>query len=244
MRMASSRAQHGDAGGEREGELLARRSTRRMNASRVCDEIRSDVAPDAERQRDVEIGLHMRRPVGRERAVRGGGEGIEPERHGAVGRTRARPLDQRGEAQRLARAECPEVELEMRAGVEAHAFERRVQRRRIELPQSEAVGADRTGENDGEAVGAAGEIVERLGVGFACVGMIEAGHDPPGTRGAQRSGAVGRPHRAARWRFRQTSGRKGCRGSCLSGPLRRPCASRLRSRPERPPRPRPRPDLL
>ena len=45
----------------------------------------------------------MRRPVGRKRPARRGGEGIEPERHGAVGRARARSLDQRGEAQRLAR---------------------------------------------------------------------------------------------------------------------------------------------
>ena len=41
------RAQESDAGGEREGELLARRAARRMNASRVRDEIRSGVAPDA-----------------------------------------------------------------------------------------------------------------------------------------------------------------------------------------------------
>ena len=121
----------------------------------------------------------MRRPVGREWPPCCGAEGIEPERYGAVGRACAGPLDQPREAERLTCAVGAEVEFEAKAGVESNGLEGRVQSRRIGLLQSKAVRPDRAGENDRKTVRAAREIVERLGVGLAPVGVVELGHHTP-----------------------------------------------------------------
>ena len=180
------RPQEADAGAEREGELLARRRARRMNATRVRHEERTGVAPGAKGKRRIDIRPRLRRRIGWKRPPRRGGEGIEPERHRAVDGLRAGSLHQGGEAEGLAGPVRPEVEFETLAGVEADALEGRVQGRGIGFLQSEAVGPDCAGENDREAVGAPREIVERLGIGLARVGMIEPGHHPPRSRRARR----------------------------------------------------------
>ena len=186
------RAQEADAGAERETELLARSAARRMNAPRVGDDERSGEAPGSQRQRPIDIRLDVSRPVGGKPSMGGGGERIETERDGAIDGTGTRSLDEGGEAQRVVRAVAAEVEFEARPGVEAHAFASGMQSRRIGRLQPESIGADRPGEHDLEAVRAAGEIVQRLGVGFAGVRMVEPRHDAPGSVRTQRARAVRR----------------------------------------------------
>ena len=81
--------------------------------------------------------------------------------------------------ERLLGAVAAEIEFEMRPSVESHAVESLVEGRRIEAPETKSIGAERAGEHDLQAVRAIGEIVERLGVGLAGVGMVEARDDPP-----------------------------------------------------------------
>ena len=51
------------------------------------------------------------------------------------------------------------------------------------------MGAERSRKHDLQAVRAARDIIPRLGVGLAGVGMVEAGDDPPRTARPQRAGA-------------------------------------------------------
>ncbi len=162
-----------------------------MDAARVRDEEGSGVAPGAQRERGVEIGLGVGRPVGRKRAGRGGGEGIEPKGYGGAGRflrPNARPA-RRKPAPRCA-PPAPISSSKRSPASKRTPFENRVQGRGVERLQAEAVSPDRAGEHDRETIRAAGEIVERLGVGFARVRMVEPGDQPPGSRRSERTGPV------------------------------------------------------
>ena len=54
-----------------------------------------------------------------------------------------------------------------------------MQRGRIPFGKAVAIGAGGAGENDLQAVGAVGEILQRRFIGVAGVGMIEAGERAP-----------------------------------------------------------------
>ena len=136
----------------------------------------------------------------------------------------------------------PEIELECTTASNRMPSNAACKVAGIEASEAKSIGADRAGEHDLQTVRAAGEIVQRLRVGFARVGMVEAGDDPPRTASA-RSGA-----RPLRWRIerldpacRRRSWRRACRRPPLSARLRLPSASRPRPRPGKrlPPRPTP-----
>src|SRR5262249_9786719 len=93
---------------------------------------------------------------------------------------------------RLISAVGTKIEFEIAPSIETQSIESPVERGRIEAPKAEAVGAKRAGEDDLQTVRSIGEIVERLGVCFASVGMIEARDDPPRTDGSNCSGAFRR----------------------------------------------------
>src|SRR5579864_7534605 len=151
-----------------------------MDRTRVGDQERPAEALAPQLKRSFETRRRLSAPVGPERPAGGGGERIEPERDCAFFRFRARAFDQGAKAKRLARAIGPKIEFEMRPFIETHALKSLVKRGRIESPEAETISAGRASEYDLETVRAVGEVVERLGVGLAGVGMIEPRHNPPG----------------------------------------------------------------
>ena len=139
----------------------------------------------AQSERGLEIGRRVRLPVSREGSARRSGERIEAKERCAIGWLHPCAFNQSGECERLLRTVAAEIKLKMRPGVETHALKSRVERRRIETPEAVAVGAERAGEHDLKTVGAAGQIVERLGVGVAGVRMVETRDNTPGAGGSK-----------------------------------------------------------
>ena len=150
-------------------------------SARVSDQERPGKTLGSQRERGLDNALRLGAPVGRERSARHGREGIEAKRDRALLGPCARALDQRGETKRLIRAVGPKIEFEIGAAIETDAIESPVKRSGIEPSEAKTIGADRAGGHDLQPVRAVGEIVERLGVGLAGLGMIEARDDPPGT---------------------------------------------------------------
>ncbi len=181
------RAQESDRGAERKTELLRRRSARRVDRARVGDDKRPGEAHRAQDQRRVDMSLEALRPIGGKWPARRRREGVEPEGDGAVGRAGARSLDEAGEGERFVGAVAAEIEFDAQPRVEAHAFEGRVQGRRIGLLQAISVGADRSGEDDLQPVRSAHEILMGLGVGLARVGMVEPRDDAPRSAWTERA---------------------------------------------------------
>ena len=225
---ASSRRKRLTAAASAKASSCAGRPARRVDAARVGRHERPAETHAPQCERALEMGRRLRCPVGGKRSAGRGRERIEAEGHCAVRRLHARAFDQRGETERLPRAVAAEIELEMRPCVEAHAIESLVQGRGIESPEAIAVGAERAGEHDLQAVRAVGEVVERLGVGLAGVGMVEARDHAPRPVASEAPAGPPPADRRARSGCRPRSWRRAFRGSRLSAPLRRPCANRLR----------------
>ena len=161
----------------------------RMDGARVSDQERPRETLASQRERGLDTAPRLSAPVGWERSARRGRERVEPERDCAVLRLRARALDQSAKTKRLIGAVGPKIEFEIRPRIETHAIEGLVKCGGVELPKTKTVSAERAGGHDLQTVRSIGEVVERLGVGFVGVGMIESRDDPPRTAGSNRPGA-------------------------------------------------------
>ena len=174
------RAQIAHCRADREGELPRGRAARRVD--RACV---------GANKRPAKALAFQARHARRERArFHGPGAFSAPGAHLQAERieaeadvggldARAAARDERGDALRLSLGVRAEVQLERDAFVEPHALEGAMQRSRVRLRQAKAIGARGAGEHDLKTVGAVGEVVERLRVGVAGLGMIDAGEDAP-----------------------------------------------------------------
>ncbi len=175
--------QQGHCSRQREGELLRRASASRMDSARVGDQERPSETLASQRERGLDTGFRLSAPVGWKRSAGRGRERVEAERDCAVLRSCARALDQSGEPKRLIGAVGPKIEFEIRARIETHAIEGLVQRGGVEASKAKTIGAERARGHDLQAVGAIGQVVERLRVGLVGMGMIESAmirQGPPG----------------------------------------------------------------
>ena len=165
-----------------------------MDRAGVGDQERPPETPVSQCERGLDSAPRLRIPVGWKRSARRGRERVEPKRDPTILRPCARSLDEGGKTRRLIGAFGPEIELETGPRIETDAIESLVKRSGIEPFEAKTVSPERAGEDDLQAVRSIGEVVERLGVRFVGVRMIEARDDPPGTAGSSSP-------RAFRWRL-------------------------------------------
>ena len=174
------RAQIAHRRADREGELLRGRAPRRMDRARVGGKngprkpSRFRLATSAASARASSSQRANRAPGARVQA-----EGIEAEADVDGVDARAAARDQRGKPPRLRLGVSAEVQLQRDAFVEPHALEGAMQRGGVPFGEAEAIGARGAGEHDLQSVGAVGEVLERLRVGVAGLGVIDAGEDAP-----------------------------------------------------------------
>ncbi len=183
--VVDERAQIGDAGRQREGELLRLRAARRMDHPRVRDRDAGAVARAGDAPGFIGETLRLLRP-GRGREAM---QGLQPERIEAEGNARDGGFDvlavdvaQDG-ARRVGRARR-RLDDDRYAVVEADVGEETGDRLVTVVGQARATGALRAGEDDVQAVGAAFEVLERQPVGGVGVGEVDAAEDRPAAGGA------------------------------------------------------------
>src|SRR5258708_2971424 len=152
-----------------------------MDAARVSDHERPRKTLAAQRERGLDIKPRPNAPIGWQRSAGGSHERVEPKRDQAILGLCARSLNQSGKTKRLIGAVGPKIEFELRSRIETHLIERLVKRGRIKPSEAKAVGAERAGRHDLQAVCSLTEVVERLGVGLVGAGVIESRNNPPRT---------------------------------------------------------------